>query len=382
MHELKIAEIDARDVILRIKKEFSEKQSDSWFGMFYSFLAGQSAFWALAKSKPIIRLEDNSHVAADEGPPQAYLPTNIQTGFPTVKSSICADPEILSFLKKLGINEPNLVDDVVRNILPRYSAPQPSPNEEFPSDFKRIIAAFETDSKSSRARLIDALAKSFIIPCRDARSAVREFNLPEAAYIPTERLKSLFEDIAGVQFVDDSFDFLRGEAARSFLEAVGCSRYLRPIETKNRFTNSELHELRRAAGVVNNTGADRVEDYTLDGLYKIFKILRSLPLENRTRRARILWDALCEFEDRGGHSYFIGTYYWYYFHSRSTIFDAAFLADLNTRRWVPDAEGTLKPPSEIVFEEIAPPWPTNAYLLSKINFKPPIVAELRPRSRY
>ena len=70
---------------------------------------------------PLVRVEDGTHVLAEsDGQPQAFLPSTIKTDFPTVPRSMCSTPKSLEFLKALGLTEPDAVDDVVRNIIPKY----------------------------------------------------------------------------------------------------------------------------------------------------------------------------------------------------------------------------------------------------------------------
>ena len=65
---------------------------------------------------------------------------------------------------------------------------------------------------------------------------------------------------------------------------------------------------------------------------------------------------------------------WTYYKPRSATFDAAFVRQLNTTAWVPDAEGSLQRPEFVVFESLG--WEENPVLTSKIRFKPPIIDQL------
>ncbi len=71
---------------------------------------------------------------------------------------------------------------------------------------------------------------------------------------------------------------------------------------------------------------------------------------------------------------FSGSYSWTYYQRRSATFDAAFVRQLNTTAWVPDADGSLQRPEFVVFESLG--WEENPVLTSKIRFKPPIIDQL------
>jgi hypothetical protein len=97
-------------------------------------------------------------------------------------------------------------------------------------------------------------------------------------------------------------------------------------------------------------------------------------VEDRRKKARLIWEALIELQDRRGEGVFSGTYRWQYHQWRSASFDAHFVRLLNHSKWVTDADGDLVEPSNMLFEALG--WPANPFLQSRIVFKKPIVEEL------
>jgi hypothetical protein len=70
---------------------------------------------------PPVRLEDGAHVLAFlAGQPQAFLPADTKTEFPTVRRSVCVSPQAKNVLQSLKLTKPDPVDDVIRNLLPKY----------------------------------------------------------------------------------------------------------------------------------------------------------------------------------------------------------------------------------------------------------------------
>jgi hypothetical protein len=84
---------------------------------------------------------------------------------------------------------------------------------------------------------------------------------------------------------------------------------------------------------------------------------------------------LADVVDRRGTGAFSGTYSWSYYRNQySTLFDAAFVRQLNETAWVPDVSGELQRPEFVAFDSLG--WKDNPFLTSKIHFKPPIIEAL------
>ena len=123
LYELEVTEWTPEQVLPRLNKEFLEAQTDEWTLKLYEFLGGQPALVRQGRVSniPLVRVEDGTHVLPDsDGQPRAFLPSEIKTDFPTVPRSVCSTAKSLEFLKALGLTEPDAVDDVVRNIIPKY----------------------------------------------------------------------------------------------------------------------------------------------------------------------------------------------------------------------------------------------------------------------
>jgi Domain of unknown function (DUF3883) len=378
--DLGIGEVGPESVASKITDAFLAAQDDPWTAKFYSFLRDKESLWRYGalRDKAIVRLESGKHVPPFLGTqPQAFLPGSYLTNFPTVKAAVCGEPAALEFLRKLGLGEPDPVDDVIINLLPKYRRPGRESSElEYSADLQRILNASKTNLKTQRDRLIGALRDTPFVAATDSGSKRRTFEKPGSVYQSTERLKTLFEGVEGVFLVENTFGGLRGEAVRDLLEVCGCAEYLvaTPVETK--FSWTELSKMRRDAGCENNTGGDNIIDQSLRGLDEFLKHISSLPHDQACARSGILWEALCDAEDRGRKGIFSGTYRWFYFQNRSCEFDAAFLKKLTNASWVPNRKGSLDQPRFVVFEDLQPPWKDNAFLRSKIAFKPRLDVEM------
>lgn len=376
IEELEVGEVTPESLVPRLTKEFLEAQSDEWLERLYAFLNGQRALLPRLQSTPLIRLENGMHtVAVTDSGPQAYLPGDSPTGFPTVKRSVCQSADAREFLESLQLRVPDPVDDVIVNILPKYHRDQVDvPVDEYESDIKRVLAAFATDSASQRNNLLNALRRVKFVLAVDTSSEVSRFVRPGDAYLATERLKGLFAGVPGVLLVDDSRDYLRGERIRDLLQAAGTQEYLVPVQVDSSLTAEEKHDLRFRFGDARKTEDYPVEDYTLRGLDPLLVVLDDLPTDEAGRRAELLWQALRDVQNRRGNAAFNGVYRWFYFTRKSMVFTARFVQKLNEVAWVPDRNGVLHSPRSVVFKETG--WEEEPSLAARILFRPDALNEL------
>lgn len=378
LQELQVPEITPDKIVPKLGSAFLEAQSDAWLTRLYVFLSGQKAIAGLFSVLPLARLDDGTHVIAREnGKSNAFLPSDIETSFPTVRRAVCGATEARSFLASLGLTAPDPVDDVVWNVLPRYRASEVDGDDQaYTTDIERIRAAFNTDSKAQREKLLGALRETpflMVVDCGDGTDYVSK---PGEVYIATDRLKALFAGVPDVFVVDDNYECLRGETVRELLEACGALRYPRPVQASNTLTWEERRELRRQSGHEETSGQnDVVIDWELLGVEALLDLLPTLSQEQRAERARLLWESLGDLEERRGRGVFDGSYTWtHYGQRKAPPFPAAFLRRLAKAAWVPDASGDLVRPGLVTFESLG--WKANPFLLSKVAFKPPIIDQL------
>lgn len=378
MRELGVTEVTPETIVPRLNQAFLEAQSDDWIANLYDFLSGQPGLRRRLDGMPLVRLSDGRHVVARaDGELQAFLPSDIETGFPTVRKAVCARLEARSFLISLGVTEPDLVDDVILNVLQKYRSDQVDvDDDEYAKDIDRILAAFNTDSKAQREKLLSALRATTFVMVVDGGDGKGYVDRPGNVYIATDRLKLLFTGVPNVMIVDDAYPCLRGEDVRELLEACGALRYPRPVPTPNEpYWSDRLKELRIRAGHAETSGySDSVEDWLLQGFEGLLAYLPQLDPEQRAERARLLWESLGDLEERRGRGIFDGKYTWSHHGKYAATFPSAFVRRLNEAAWVPDASGILSPPRLVTFDSLG--WKPNPFLLTKIEFKPPIIDQL------
>lgn len=377
MRELDIDEITPTKLVPSLTKSFLEAQPDEWVLRLYEFLSGQEkALRPHLNVIALIRLDDGTHVVAREnGKAKAFLPSAIATSFPTMRRAVCATPEVRLFLGSLGITEPDPVDDVIWNLLPKYQQDEVDANDDvYAADIERIRAAFSTDSTAQKEKLRSALRDTNFVMAVDTGDGNTYVAKPGDLYIATDRLQQLFAGVPDVLIVDNEYDCLRGEDIRDLLVSCGASRYLMPQATPAGPGHSERAQIRRDEGLERASWENQPEDFTLRGLMQLLELLPKLKSEEALARVTMLWEALADLEARGTAAFY-GSYRWGYFHeSKTARFDAAFIRTLNQFSWVPDANGELARPGLVVFDTLG--WKPNPFLQTKISFKPPIIDQL------
>ena len=377
MQELGIAEVTPEMLLSKLDANFLQAQSDTWIEKLYEYLNELSSLLKRAVTLPLVRLSDGRHVTPMiGGQVQVFLPVEGETAFLTVHSAVCRSDRALAFLRKLGLTEPDPVDDVIRNILPRYQKGKlKSDQEVYDKDIRRIIAAFMTDSKFLKEKLITKLREALFVMVIDTADNKKYFSPPSIVYIATDRLKELFSGVPGVYLVDERYECLRGEDARELLEASGVVRYLRPQKDTSLSSDNKM-KLRIKAGHPETSGiTDEVKDWSLLGLSALLTSLAPLAKETRRKKAKLLWEELSHLEERRGKGVFTGEYTWSHYQKFSAPpFDSAFVRLLNKIEWVPDADGNLQRPEYVLFDSLG--WKPNPFLQSKIHFKPPIIDAL------
>ncbi|MBP5953412.1 sacsin N-terminal ATP-binding-like domain-containing protein [Pseudomonas sp. P42] len=377
MRELDVDEIRPEKLVPSLTKPFLEAQTDEWVMRLYEFLSGQEK--ALRRHLdiiPLIRLDNGTHVVTREnGKAKAFLPSAITTSFPTMRRAVCGTTEVRAFLTSLGITEPDPVDDVIWNVLPKYRQDEIGVDgKAYAADIERIRSAFNTDSTTQREKLRLAVRETAFVMVVDTGDGKSDIAKPGDIYIATDRLKQLFAGVPGVLIVNDEYDCLRGEDIRDLLVTCGASRYLSPFPTKSGLDPSEKIQIRKEAGLERASWDNPPEDFTIRGLSSLLELLPKLGLDEAKARAGLLWDSLVDLETRGTGSFF-GSYKWGYSHETKTArFDATFIRTLNQVSWVPDLNGELVSPGLVVFDTLN--WKPNPFLLTKLTFKPPLIDQL------
>lgn len=211
MESLEVEEVTPDMFARRLSKEFLSRQTDEWFIKFYRFLSEQPALWrsngSVLRTKPILRLQDETHVnpSQEDLLPAAYLSvgTNTNAALPVVKWEISQDENAYDFLKALGVQESDIVAEVIETVLPKYKQEFPtiSINEHL-RDFAKIQRAYRTDSREKKVQLKAALQDTPFIHAENLDEDGKVYRKPDDIYFGTEVLRSYFAENPSYVFVN------------------------------------------------------------------------------------------------------------------------------------------------------------------------------------
>ena len=334
-----------------LTKSFLIDQSDEWMVQLYEFLAPRRALHAQCTSLPLIRLEDGDHVAPQvNGGPGAYLPSTSE-GFPTVRRELCRSDEAVKFFESMGIKPPNVVDEVIKNVLAKYEDPDSMiAVEEYETDVNRIVNAFgNADNEQQRRRLLDVLSATPWVRASDTGHGRKRRVRPSGVYLATERVKNVFSGVSGVLIVDEAFECLTRADISELLAHCGATVDFTPskFENSSRFKTNEI-----------------VQDWRVLGLGILLETLDEIDPSMRDIKARLLWESMSDWrEDQTW-----GTYKWSHRPTKSDRFDSEFIEQLSNMPWIPGFDGELKRPAEVDFDALD--WIPNPTLQSRLPFKP------------
>ena len=146
------------------------------------------------QTKPILRLQDGTQVnPPQEGcPPTAYLSVGGKTdaSLPIIKWEISQNEEAYNFLEALGVQECDIVAEVIETVLPKYKqkAPEISINAH-QHDFAKIKRAYKTDSRQRKSMLTEALQETPFIRSEKPDANGNVYFKPEQIYFATDILR-------------------------------------------------------------------------------------------------------------------------------------------------------------------------------------------------
>jgi hypothetical protein len=217
--EIGVDEVTPEAVVGLVTSAFLKAQSDDWMARFYSFLYQNSALWrerrdpdeqpGLARTRPIIRLEDGDQVAPFDsgGRPAVYLPGAARTALPTVRRAVADVPAARRFLEALEFTEPDVVAEVLQVILPRYAGLDVADLDgaQHDADLECVALALAEAPAGQRQHLMGQLRQTPFLVGENAATGVSRLMTPATLYQRTKELEGYFDGNPGAWFAADGY---------------------------------------------------------------------------------------------------------------------------------------------------------------------------------
>ena len=352
INELDVEEVTPEYFARRINRSFLANQIDEWFVRFYGYLSNHEALWrdpllferdtgSILRSKPILRLEDGSSVIpfkSDGTTPNAFLPPPEETDYPIVNRSVVSNGQAHQFLERLGLSEPDVFDDIVKKVLPKYHAvtgENPVSDAEHQVNIRKIARAMNSDSETGKRKVIQSAKQTPFLKSIDL-SGKTLFKKPAEIYLDTPELRSYFAGSQEVWFLCDKYAL--PDIDHNILLQFGVSNLPRKLRTSEGFPNEERER---------STKKEIIENHDLEGLDYFLKALLSHDdFEEQKFSASVLWVFLRNYLEQDAR-FFKARYEWSYYGQKDKSFDSMVLVRLKNSRWIPTKEGSLKSPNEI-----------------------------------
>ena len=344
---LEVDQIDDEKLARRIGHSFLTKQTDDWMRQFYEYLPSASSIQSILRGKPIIRLNNGGHIAPFDnfGELQAYLPTAHESRFPTVKPDVCSSNKARRSLENLGLKKPDIVDEVLNEILPKYDGDSEIDDDEHYQDLDVILRAMGVDSRQRKRTLETALKSAYFLVAENATGEAF-YCRPSQIYVRSSQLQQYFEDNPDVRFLSERHEPYLGK-----LQSLGIANEVR---IQARWIDDDGYVLlRRPSGGRGRTydphmrGLDGFDpDISVDGL--------EFALDNPTlERARFIWNDILPdcINCIAGHIQ----------KSTRRDFSTIFQDEMSESKmgkvvremaWLPDGSGGFALPSELSLEEL------------------------------
>ena len=195
--ELGVVEVDPEMFASKLSLSFLVNQCDSWFIKFYKFLSigarPPMSIWKPLKSplrsKPILRLQDNSLVNPDESNVYLSMEADSTISSQLIKVGIVQDEDARRFLNDLGVQEWDAVEEVLQQILPKYQSNPPKVSgDQYARDISKIRVAYTTDSEVKKKRLHQQLMATLFIRVENPRTNEIVYLSPDSLAFGTNGL--------------------------------------------------------------------------------------------------------------------------------------------------------------------------------------------------
>ncbi len=369
MNEMNIDEVDPGMFARKLSEEFLCAQTDEWFIVFYSFLSGQKALWqqrwSVLRNKPILRLQNGSHANPfrSDNSPTAYLATDTETSLPIVKVTLSSDEEAGKFLQELGVPKLDIVEEVIGEILPKYTGGSvtigPEENEH---DLKKIERAYKTDSAEKKNRLRDALRKTTFILAECPNKGEKAYREPEQVYFSGDELRMYFS--GNDSFACVSHDHLHAKLLKELDVKESVSIQKKTSDTRGCIIIKSGHSCHERGF----NGFD--PDIRVDGL----ECAISTPTQEKSA---FIWneiavpnsDCIRGFVEKSTRQTYENS-------TKSEQTSEKFGRLLINTAWLPDPDGHLRKPSDLALDDLPESFDRDVKLADQLGMKKNVVAKL------
>ena len=347
-------------VNIEITKDFIEQQSTEWLHGFYKWLSETKHRTDLVMNKPIFLDQNKQAISAydNNNQPILFLPVDGLNGFSFIWPELLKNKETTEFVRKLGIKEPSLRDQIYNQILPLYK--NNDEDMEIDSHFKLFFNYFCECPNNETDDYIGLLRGYDFIPCCTAKEEEDFRGAAAQLYFPNQDLIEYFSPCKDILFVD--FDYcldLVGSSRQDelilFLEKLGVKKVPSIFDVEiNPSVKVEGRELPKPYSTLTR----EYHEKKIEGCAEFLKLITN---NHNKEQSIILWDTLVRVNETYNLYYELRGWVKYFYYSYKTIyFDASDKIALRHSKWLLNKSDEMCAPSDVFKEDLSPEYDTTS----------------------
>jgi len=355
-------------VIDMLNKSFIEVQKIEWLHTLYKYISVNADRTKRVKTKPIFLDTEGKAAEAYDSKDQAvlFLPLDGGSGFRTINESLMQNEETLEFIKRIGISEPSLRDEIYTIILPHY---KDGVSISTKPDFKKFFQYYLSCPQNTVKSFLDLLRGQKFVLCQRKGDKTQYRAMPNSIYFPFEPLPSWFAEKPEVLFVcfDEYIELLGNDKREDivrFLSELGVKDTPRILQRI--LTEEEAYAIKPACEwqqpAYYNMNTRKWSERYIDGCKEnIERIVANQDVE----LSIMVWNQLLKlveygvFKDRYSWSHdsiMYGKYEYFYRSPQTDYFDSNEAIGLRTQPWLLNANGEFVSASLLTVQTLNPQY--------------------------
>jgi hypothetical protein len=385
--KLAIPEIDFSDFLDKISHAFLVQQSDEWMINFYSILKKLSSSIIInkAKTKPIIRAiksgEQVQIMPFINNEPNVYIchDPNIAISSSIIKPEIIQNNDLETFFKDvLHIPEWKDTENIITNIIPKYTESREIPLVEHLQDIQKIYDAYnKKGSENDKQRLKTKLINTPFILTENINGKNIGYKKPTEIYIRNENLKVYFAFNEKAAFISSSYN----DSIFNMLKELGVENNVR-VKFNNKCDYQGNIIIRDYFGWHWRGLNNYDPDISIDGLQENLDVFRKIDNFDSADREKILlfskflWNNIAVKHSNCISGLIEKSSNQNYTNSKKINDTSKFGRLLIDTPWLPNRENEFHRPPELKFSDLPNDFQNDPRLIRMLGMKQDLIAQL------
>lgn len=346
---LKIKEYSVVDILDRFDGTFLLLQSDEWIGNLYEELGKDTSFRNIENklnAYKLARLDNREHISfkSFDLKLQVYLNFSKKSHFKSLSQNISTMEKTKDFLQKVGVKEPDILDEIKTFILPKLQISLI--DEDFKLNYLKnlnelfSIYSIYSSSADKKDKIISIIKENPIFLAHKGNE--KSLQKSNEIYLATDEINIWFNDNSEAWIIDnDVFQIIQ---SNNFIEFGEFKTTPQIIKTPPHITQHQKEQFHKDNFLRDADGYD----YNLQGLEKL------LEKEIDENLSLVIWTFLTTILKYHNTNILRGYYKWYA--SNSTIHEKEFNSKISTllsqKAWLLDTNFNFVRPTNVKADEL------------------------------